>query len=124
MALQDLTTTVRVSKDGAFLELVDVLVQGVCSSPFLFVLATELWAIKIWEHTGIIGIQVNCGVTGFWNGAACVRLVLRNRVHLGVSHFLFKVRPPFVREKKTTVFKERISVADSCPLARSRSTFL
>lgn len=65
--------------------MVDVFTKGVCSSPILFVLATELWAIKIWEHTGIIGIQMNCGMTQFWNGAAGVMLVLRICVHLGTK---------------------------------------
>lgn len=51
--------------------------------PFLFVLATELWAIKILDRTGITGIQVSCAITGLWNGAACVSLVLRNRPSFG-----------------------------------------
>lgn len=56
MATQYLTNTIRVSKDGAFLGLVDVFVKGVYCSPILFVLAAPLRAIKIWEPTGIIGI--------------------------------------------------------------------
>lgn len=75
----------RVSNDGAFLGLVDVFIKGVHSSLILFVLATQLWAIKIREHTGIIGIQMNCGMNEFWNGARGVILVLRNHVHLGAK---------------------------------------
>lgn len=79
--------------------------------PILFVLATELWAIKIWDHTGIIGIQINCGVNVFWNGAVGVMLVLRNHVHLGAKQISFKVGPPFVRGEKT-IFKVRIFMAE------------
>lgn len=32
-----------------------------------------------------LGIQMNCGMTQFWNGAAGVMLVLRICVHLGTK---------------------------------------
>lgn len=108
-------------KDGAFLGLLMDALRA-CALPASCLCWQQLWAIKIWERTGIIGIQVNCGDTGFWNGAACVRLVLRNRVRLGGSRFLFKVRPPFARERKTTVFNVRVSIADSCPLPGTECT--
>lgn len=111
MVIQYLTKNTRVSKDGAFSGLVDVFTKGVDSSPILFVLATQLWAIKIWEHTGIIGIQMNCGMTEFWNGAAGVMLVLRILMHLGAKQLSSKVEPPFAR-RENTAFKVRISKAE------------
>lgn len=57
-------------------------IEGVCTSPILFVLATQPWAIKIRERTGIVGIQMNCGMTEFWNGATGVMLLLKIHIHV------------------------------------------
>ena len=100
MVIQYLTKKTRVSKNGAFSGLVDVFTKGVDSSPILFVLATQLWAIKIWEHTGIIGIQMNCGMTEFWNGAAGVMLVLRILMHLGTKQLSVQGRATICKRRK------------------------
>lgn len=46
-----------------------VLAQGVPLSLILFVLATRPWAIKIREHMGIIGIQMNRTTQELWSTA-------------------------------------------------------
>lgn len=38
---------------------------------------------------------MNCGINEFWNGAARVRLVLRNCVHLGAKQLSVQGQPPF-----------------------------
>lgn len=103
MVIQYLKKNTRVSKDGAFLGLVDVFIKGVDSSSILFVLATQLWAIKIWEHTGIIGIQMNCGMTEFWNGATGVMLVLRIHVHLGAKQLSVQGRDTTCERRKNSL---------------------
>lgn len=115
MVIQYLAKNIRVSEDGAFLGLVDVFRKGVYSSPVLFVLATQPWSIKIWDHTGIIGIQINCGVNVFWNGAAGVRLVLRNHVQLGAKQLSFKVGSPLVSGEQKPSLKLRLSMTRTRP---------
>lgn len=104
-APQYLTATVRVWPARASLGLLgcrmDVFRECVLL-PFLFVLATELWAIKILDRTGITGIQVSCAITGLWNGAACVSLVLRNRPSFGCERLSAQGQATrSEREKKT-----------------------
>ena len=113
--LSTLRKNIRVSKDGAFLGLVDVFSKGVYSFPILFVLATQLWAIKIWDHTGIIGIQIKCGVHACWNGAAGVRRVLRNRVHLGAKQLSVQGGATILREEKKPSLQQEISMAELEP---------
>lgn len=106
--MQDLTNTISLSKAAACFRVGGWIPQGRVLVPHPVCTGSRLWAIKIWERTGIIGIQMHGGINAFWNGTARVRLVLRNRVHLGAKQLsLFKVRPPLVMwgRGERTVFK-------------------
>lgn len=69
------------------------------SSLILFVLATQLWAIKIGEPIGTAGIQMNCTMKELWStarggGNACFRNLF---IWAPRSFLCFKARLPFIR---------------------------
>lgn len=74
--------------------------QGVCSSLILFVLVTQLWAIKIGEHIGIARIQDELYRGGTLEHSQGCDACFRNLFIWAPRSFLcVKVRLPFIREE-------------------------